>query len=86
MVTILSPSLFLRSSPGYCRSSTVPLHAGCLLCGAGLLASRASAAFEGLSADVEDTIARLDKKSKSLDKDNSSAANQKMLRTLLEKL
>ena len=49
-------------------------------------ASRAEAALEALSTDVEQTIAALEKKSKALDKDTSAAANQKMLRELLGKL
>ena len=49
-------------------------------------ATRAAAALEGLPTDVEQTIALLEKKAKALDKDTSAAANQKMLRGLLEKL
>ena len=49
-------------------------------------ATRAAAALEGLPADMEQTIALLEKKAKALDKDTSAAANQKMLRGLLEKL
>ena len=49
-------------------------------------ATRATAALEGLPADIEQTIALLEKKAKALDKDTSSAANQKMLRGLIEKL
>ncbi|KAM5538008.1 hypothetical protein V8D89_008205 [Ganoderma adspersum] len=49
-------------------------------------ATRAAAALEGLPADMEQTIALLEKKAKGLDKDTSAAANQKMLRGLLEKL
>ena len=46
-------------------------------------AARASAELEALSTDVERTIAVLEKKSKTLDKDSASAANQKMLRNLV---
>ncbi|RPD56335.1 hypothetical protein L226DRAFT_615532 [Lentinus tigrinus ALCF2SS1-7] len=49
-------------------------------------ASRAAGALDALSTDIEQTIAILDKKSKALDKDSSAAANQKLLRGLLEKL
>ena len=49
-------------------------------------AARATAALEGLPADIEQTIALLEKKAKALDKDTSSATNQKMLRGLIEKL
>ena len=49
-------------------------------------ATRAAAALEGLPTDVEQMIALLEKKAKVLDKDASAAANQKMLRGLLEKL
>lgn len=49
-------------------------------------ANRATASLEALSTDLEQTIALLEKKSKILDKDSGSAANQKMLRGLLEKL
>nr|VWP00300.1 Tryptophan synthase (EC [Ganoderma boninense] len=49
-------------------------------------ATRAAAALEGLPTDVEQTIALLEKKAKALDKDTSAAANQKMLRGLLEKM
>ena len=51
-----------------------------------LEATRATGALETMSADVEQTIALLEKKSKAIDKDSSSSANQKMLRGLLEKL
>ncbi|KAI0748676.1 hypothetical protein C8Q80DRAFT_1173074 [Daedaleopsis nitida] len=49
-------------------------------------ATRASSALEALSVDVEQTIAVLEKKSKALDKESTTSANQKMLRGLLEKL
>ncbi|KAI0807933.1 hypothetical protein C8Q74DRAFT_1363381 [Fomes fomentarius] len=49
-------------------------------------ATRATGALETLSADVEQTIALLEKKSKVMDKESASSVNQKMLRGLLEKL
>ncbi|KAI0351488.1 hypothetical protein OH77DRAFT_1506466 [Trametes cingulata] len=49
-------------------------------------ADRATAALDALPGDLEQTIASLDKKSKAMEKDNSAANNQKMLRGLLEKL
>ncbi|KAH9928481.1 uncharacterized protein BXZ73DRAFT_90559 [Epithele typhae] len=49
-------------------------------------AARASTALEALGADVEQAISHLDKRSKSLDKDSGAAANNKMLRDMLEKL
>ena len=49
-------------------------------------AERGKAAIEALPGDVEATIARLEKKSKELDKDGSAASKQKMLKGLLEKL
>ncbi|KZT09731.1 uncharacterized protein LAESUDRAFT_674696 [Laetiporus sulphureus 93-53] len=49
-------------------------------------ADRAKAALEALPAEVEFAIAQLEKKSKELDKDTSSASKQKMLKGILEKL
>ena len=65
------------------RSSAVLTGDAILIC---TEAARATTALEGLPADVEQTIALLEKKAKALDKDTSSAANQKMLRGLIEKL
>ncbi|KAI0636441.1 hypothetical protein C8Q77DRAFT_1092755 [Trametes polyzona] len=49
-------------------------------------ASRANTALAALPADLEQTIASLEKKSKAMDKDNGVASNQKLLRGLLERL
>ncbi|KAI0820231.1 hypothetical protein BC628DRAFT_1398746 [Trametes gibbosa] len=49
-------------------------------------ASRANAALDALPDDLEQTIALLEKRSKVVEKDNSSTSNQKILRGLLEKL
>ncbi|KAF7793251.1 hypothetical protein EIP86_004361 [Pleurotus ostreatoroseus] len=50
-------------------------------------ATRAKTALEGIPADVEETIARLEKKSKDMEKNSTSAASkQKMLKGLLERL
>ena len=52
-----------------------------------LEAERAKAVLEALPADVEDTISRLEKKSKGMEKNsNSAASKQKMLKGLLERL
>lgn len=51
-----------------------------------LLAQRARDALETLPAEAERAIAALDKKSKDLEKDQSAASKQKMLKGLLEKL
>lgn len=50
-------------------------------------AERAKAALEGIPGDVEETIARLEKKCKDMEKNsNSVASKQKMLKGLLERL
>ena len=73
-----------------CGDYLPPPRSSAVLTGGAILtsteAARATAALEGLPADIEQTIALLEKKAKALDKDTSSAANQKMLRGLIEKL
>ncbi len=50
-------------------------------------ATRAKAVLEGIPADVEETIVRLEKRSKDMEKNsNSAASKQKMLKGLLERL
>lgn len=51
------------------------------------LAERARAAVEALPADIEETIARLEKKSKGMErKEKKSVSNQQMLRDLVERM
>ena len=51
-----------------------------------LAAQRGRAAVQNIPEVVEDTISRLEKKSKDLEKDQTATSKQKMLKGLLEKL